>query len=110
MHVEVSDNKGGLKMPRVTIRLSLEDEKLLQKAVKKSGLAQSEYIRQILFESGSIAEKIDFYRTINLQIQEIVKQSIFTTQLLCQVLLHQTDQETVQKIIAHVKQKIGETE
>lgn len=97
-------------MSRVTIRISPKDEISLAKSAKKSGLTQSEYIRQILFESGNVAEKIDFYRTINLQIKEIVKQSVFTTQLLCQVLLHQTDAETVQKIIASIKQKLEEDE
>ncbi|MBP2631447.1 MAG: hypothetical protein H6Q70_2075 [Firmicutes bacterium] len=97
-------------MPRVTIRLTQDDEILLNKAAKKARLNQSEYIRQILFASGSIAEKIDFYRTINLQIKDIVKQSVFTTQLLCQILLNQTDTETVQKIIDSVKAKLEEDE
>lgn len=97
-------------MSRVTIRISTEDEINLVKAAKKAGLPRSEYIRQVLFASGSIAEKIDFYSTINLQIKEIVKHSVFTTQLLCQVLLNQTDTETVQKIIDSVKAKLEEEE
>jgi len=95
-----------MEVSRITIRISPKDEISLAKVAKKSGLSQSEYIRQVLFESGNVAEKIDFYRTINLQIQEIVKHSIFSTQLLCQVLLNQTDAETVQKIIMGIKKKL----
>lgn len=97
-------------MPHISLRMSSQEEARLNRAAKKSGMDRSEYMRRILFESGNVAEKIDFYRTINLQNREIVKQSVFTTQLLCQVLLHQTDAETVQKIILELKKKLEEDE
>lgn len=95
-------------MTMINVRMEPADVAKLTAAAKKAGLKRSEYIRQVLFDSNSTAEKIQFYRNINQQIDEIVKQSIFTTQLLCQVLANQTDPATVQALIETIKNDLEE--
>lgn len=89
-------------MPKISIRLSVAHEAKLSAAAKKADLALSEYIRRILFADNACA-KVDFYTNIMQEISEIRKQSAFTTQLLCQVLVNQTDIATVQALIKKIK-------
>lgn len=90
-------------MTIINVRMDTADVVKLTAASKKAGMKRSEYIRRVLFDSASTTAKIEFYGNINQQMQEIVKQSVFTTQLLCQVLANQTDAVTVQTLIETIK-------
>jgi antitoxin component of RelBE/YafQ-DinJ toxin-antitoxin module len=94
-------------MPTITIRVTSQQDTQITKAAQQAGLTVSEYIRQLIFAS-SAAARIDFYANINSQLAQIVRQAIFTTQLSCQILVNQTDPETVQNLMEEISKNIEE--
>jgi hypothetical protein len=97
-------------MPFISLRVTAEEETKINTAAKKSNIGRSKYIRKMIFDPSTLS-KMDFFANINSSIEQLTKQSIFTTQLLCHILVNQTgDPEAVQNLLNEINQNMEEND